>query len=115
VTTKIGLSGSEATVANPEVQSYQPREDFIGSSARALDGTLRTQIVALKRKWSVTWAAQEGVALSGLLTELRRLATLSWYPPEGGGPYAVQASNLRLKYMSGNVLRADVSCDLEQV
>lgn len=115
MTTKIGLSGSEITTSDPDVESYDVTITHIGASQRALDGTLRRQIVATKRRWVVTWRGQSGTSRSDLLTELMRQANLMWYPPDGGGPHTVQVNEFKQKFYSGSAVVADISATLEQV
>lgn len=115
MTTKIGLSGSEVTTSDPDVESYEVTINHIGGQQRALDGTLRRQIVATKRRWAVTWRAQTGTDRSNLLTELLRRENLTWYPPHGGGPHTVQVMEFRQKFYSGSALVADITATLEQV
>lgn len=89
VTTKIGLSGSEATVKNPAKNSYKKSNKQLGGSQRTADGTRKRHITATKGTWSVTWEMLDSTERSTLVTELNRQVTLSWQPPEGS-TYSVQ-------------------------
>jgi len=115
MTTKIGLAGAEVTVRTPDSESYQITSSLVGASERALDGTLRRQSVGLKRTWQVPWLGLSTPEYIVLITELTRNASLSWYPPEGGGPYTVLARDITVSYHSGAHAWTDVSCQLEEV
>ena len=114
MTTQIGLAGAEITTSDPDAPRYKPQYPKIESSNRTLDSTLRTQTVALKRRWNITWAAQTGSARTNLLAELNRLVNLSWKPPEGG-TYTVHASGIEEQPLSGATVYYDISCILEEV
>jgi hypothetical protein len=82
MTTKIGLSGSEATVPDPLInEPYEIGSGFIGASTRSINGTLLTHRAARKQTWRVIWRT---TAPDDITDELNRLANLSWQPPEGG-------------------------------
>ncbi len=96
MTTKIGLSGAEATVNDPLRNSeYEQRADQIGGAERALDGTRKRHLVAQKRRWTVTWVLTDA-ELSALTTELNRQADLSWQPPTGS-TFTVQCDNYTVR------------------
>ena len=85
MTCKLGLSGTEATFANPTVDpAYEEGPELLASSQRALDGTLQTCYVTHKMRWRLTWALLTTADKNTLLTELRRPSNLSWEPPTGG-------------------------------
>jgi hypothetical protein len=114
--TKIGIvGGGGTTIADPFVATYNIDRSKVESSQRALDGTLRSQVVALKRVWHVEWHGLAATPLSTLMTELDRLVNLAWYPPEGGGPITVKAKNIKQTALKGPFTRTNVTCDLEEV
>ena len=87
-TTKLGLSGSEVTVANPNVD-FVEYDEIIGASVRTLDGTLQTNYTATKKRWRVRWAYLTDAELTTLQTEIVRTSDLSWVPPSGDSTYTV--------------------------
>jgi len=114
--TKIGIvGGGGTTIADPFVAAYSVSPNKIENSQRALDGTLRSQVVALKRTWHCEWRGLAATPLSTLMTELERLVDLDWYPPEGGGAIKVHARNVKKNPIKGAFTRTNVTCDLEEV
>ncbi len=89
MTTKIGLAGSEATVADPDAESYEIETVIIGTSERTLDATLKTHTADYKKRWHVSWKGLTTAQASTITAELDRESNLSWYPPEGSS-YTVQ-------------------------
>ncbi len=84
MTNKIGLPGAEYTVpVEPDAGSYKIADAPVAQSQRAIDGTLHTFFAAAKKRWTVSWSGLSAAERDDLLDELRRLAHLSWQPPEG--------------------------------
>jgi len=84
MTTKIGLSGSEVTVADPDQREYRVETIILANSQRAGDGTLRTDFTTVKRRWTVPWKGLSAVDYAALWAELMRASHLDFEPPEGG-------------------------------
>lgn len=88
MSTKLGPSGSELTLAEPHVCRYNNK--LIGSSDRMWDGTYTTDYTADKDVWHVEWEELTEAQLtagSGVLTAADRSQALRWSPPdeeEGG-------------------------------
>lgn len=113
MTTKIGLSGSEASVPDPLLSDYVVEDNIIAGAERTLDGTLRTQFVAAKKRWpSVVWRGVTSTQRDTLLGELRRLAHLSWKPPESG-TFTVRVVSSSWRKL--NAARYEVTAELEEV
>jgi hypothetical protein len=112
MTTKIGISSSEATVPDPHLGTYRVELFFVQSSQRALDGTNRRQIIAQKRRWHIEWRAIPSATCTTIMNELNRTITLSFMPPEGG-TYNVHVNSYNITYVRGTA-RANIVCDLEQ-
>jgi hypothetical protein len=112
MTTKIGISGSEATVPDPHMDTYRYEPFFVQSSQRALDGTNRRQLVTQKRRWHVEWRMVDATMRSTIMTELNRAITLSFITPEGS-TYSVMVNSYNVSYKRGTS-RANIECDLEQ-
>lgn len=113
MTTKIGLSGSEATVPDPLLSEYVVEDNIIAGAERVLSGALRTQFVAAKRRWpSVVWRGVTSTQRDTLLGELRRLAHLSWQPPETG-TFTVKVVSSSWRKL--NAARYEVTAELEEV
>jgi len=113
MTTKIGLSGSEASVPDPLLGDYAVDDAIIAGAERTLDGTLRTQYVAAKKRWpNVVWRGVTSTQRDTLLGELRRLAHLSWKPPETG-TFTVRVVSSSWRKLSAT--RYEVTAELEEV
>ena len=112
MTTKIGLAGSEKAVPDPHRPGYAPAALPVANSERALDGTLNTTWVAMKRRWHVEWRLLTAAQHTTLWTELVRQAHLSWMPPEGG-TYTVRVTNATWRQTSATEYA--VEADLEEV
>lgn len=113
MTTKIGLSGSEASVPDPLLSDYVVEDNIIAGAERTLDGTLRTQFVAAKKRWpSVVWRGITSTQRDTILTELRRMAHLSWQPPESG-TFTVRVVSSSWRKL--NAARYEVTAELEEV
>lgn len=115
MTTKIGLSGSEATVLDPVVEpAYETTATQVGGVRRSLSGARIRHIAALKRTWSVTWAGMTAAQLTTLTAELSRQANLSWMPPDGG-TYTVQCDTYTASPMPQAPDYWQVTATLEEV
>lgn len=112
MTTKIGITGSEATVPDPYMETYRYELFFVQSSQRALSGTNRRQIAAQKRRWHVEWRMVNATMRSTIMTELNRTITLSFITPEGS-TYNVHVNSYNISYKRGTS-RANIECELEQ-
>lgn len=116
--TKIGLSGAEMTTPNPDAESYRVSIQTISYEERTLNGMLKTQFISQKHRWTVTWQGLSGTTLSGLKTELERLAHLKWYPPdepELASGYNVKVQNISYAPLTGSSIVESISCELEEV
>jgi len=110
MTTKIGLSGSEATVPDPLInEPYEIGSGFVGASVRTINGTLVTHRVARKQTWRVIWRTASPDTITD---ELDRLANLSWQPPEGG-TYTVVVREYRKRPLNASLYQIDAM--LEEV
>ena len=105
--------GASSTVADPFISTYGMDDSIIGSSERALDATLRTQVVARKRKWHVEWRGVGSTMQSTILGELVKTTTLAWTPTEGTA-YTVTCNSYKVQYVRKTAL-ANITCDLEEV
>jgi len=113
MTTKIGVSGNEATVPDPVYDGpYEQTPTMVGTSQRMIDGTRKRHIAAQKRTWRVVWAGLTSAQRATLTTELDRKADLSWKPPDGG-TYTVQIDSYTVEAFTQNTWR--VSVVMEQV
>lgn len=113
MTTKIGLTGSEANVPDPLLSEYVVEDNIIAGAERVLSGALRTQFVAAKKRWpSVIWRGVTSTQRDTLLGELRRLAHLSWQPPESG-TFTVKVVSSSWRKL--NAARYEVTAELEEV
>ena len=113
MTTQIGLSGSEATVPDPLLSEYVVEDNMISGAERVLSGALRTQFVVAKKRWPrVVWRGVTSAQLATLLGELRRLAHLSWKPPETG-TFTVRVVSSSWRKL--NAARYEVTAELEEV
>lgn len=91
MTTYLYPSGSsQTTVRDPDVE---PEENttvqVIGSSQRAVDGTLRQHRIAKKRRWVLTWTLLTEAELSAIEAMLDNDSTLEFKPPTLGTTYTV--------------------------
>ena len=115
MTTKIGLSGSEATVLDPVVEpAYEITATQLGGTRRTLSGARIRHIEAQKRTWSVTWSGMTSAQLTTLVTELNRQANLSWKPPDGG-TFTVQCDTFLTSPMPQAPDYWQVTATLEEV
>lgn len=115
MTTKIGLSGSEATVLDPVVEpAYEIVAMQLGGVRRTLSGARIRHIAAQKRVWNVTWSGMTSTQLTTLLAELNRQANLSWIPPNGG-TYTVQCDTYTQTPMPQAPTYWQVTATLEEV
>ena len=114
---KIGVSGSEYTLpSNPEAGDYQVGPVPLAGMARALDGSALTDFVADKLQWSGHWSALTAAQRDFIMTELRRQAHLSWYPPEAATTqYTVRVIEGHWAVTPGTSDVYDVYFALEQV
>jgi len=112
MTTKIGLSGSLATVPDPSKEMTQT-DVYIASHQRALDGAALSQYVAAKKSWKVSWKHLTATQLATLLTELRRQAHLVWEPPDSGS-YTIYVTEPPT-FKQTTATRYELSVSLEQV
>lgn len=84
MSTKLGVSGSEATLDQPSRCGVA--EEKIGQYRRMADGTLKLDYVAIKSSWRVSWSTlPKGGATSGrteIRTEALRTGELRWSPPD---------------------------------
>ena len=87
--------------------------DSVNGAERTLDGTLRTQYVVAKKRWpNVVWRGVTSAQLTTLLGELRRLAHLSWQPPETG-TFTVRVASSSWRKLSAS--HYEVTAELEEV
>lgn len=113
MTTSIGVSGSESSVPDPLLSEYTVEDNIIAGADRTLDGTLRTQFVAAKKRWpNVIWRGITSTQRDTLLGELRRLAHLSWQPPETG-TFTVRVASSSWRKLSAS--HYEVTAELEEV
>jgi hypothetical protein len=111
----IGLSGSAYTPpSDPDAESYKAGYREVGATRRALDGTLNSCWVALKRTWHAEWGGLTAAQKDSLMTELNRLSNLSWTPPEGT-TYTVRCTNREWQPQPDASTHCRVVCDLEEV
>jgi hypothetical protein len=111
MTTKIGLSGSEATVPDPIIsEPYEIGSGFIGASVRTVNGTLKTHRAARKQTWRVIWRTTSPDTITD---ELDRLSDLSWQPPEGGSYTVALQGNYRKMPLNASLYQIEAM--LEEV
>ena len=71
MTNKIGLTGSLYTIpVDPDTETYRVTSVMVAGSERTVDGTLKTDYVAEKRRWRVTWSKLTSAERDLLMTEL---------------------------------------------
>lgn len=92
MTTRLGLSGSEATLKELSARDIKVEQVPIAGSSRGLDGTLNTDYVAYKLRWTVAWTGLTSTQRDAIAAEVTRLSNLSWYPPTGSN-YTVKVNS----------------------
>lgn len=90
VTTQLYRTGQSAvTVRDPDGETYLSYVVRVQGEERALDGTLRQQVVATKRRWELTWTGLTSGEYATILGELQRTAPMTFSPPDEAGTYPV--------------------------
>ncbi len=115
MTNRIGLPGNLYTIpVEPDAGGYKVTEQSLGQSQRALTGALHTTFAAMKRRWAVSWSGLAAAQREVLLMELRRLAHLTWEPPEGAS-YTVKVASAGWSETPNAVDAYTVTSELEEV
>ena len=115
MTNKIGLTGSLYTIpVDPDTETYRVTSVMVAGSERTVDGTLKTDYVAEKRRWAVTWSKLTSTQRDLLMAELRRAADLEFEPYEGG-TFAVKVMNASWEVLQSTDDSYVVNATLEQV
>lgn len=90
MTTKLYASGgAEVIVREPDADGFQRSVVSLGSSVRALDGTLRQHYLSAKYIWSLKWSGLSSAEYATLLAEVERTVLMTFKPPDTTTTYQV--------------------------
>ncbi len=86
MTTKLGISGNEKLLPEPD-SPVSITNGLIGSSRRVADGTLKVDYITRKRSWAMRWSElteAQTLGTDGVVTEAIRASDLQFLPPDSG-------------------------------
>ncbi len=89
MTTQLYPYGGTAVIVRDPSASFRRAFRRVGASERAVDGTLRLHLVAVKYQWEVSWALLTDAERSVLETQLAYGGQMVWIPPDGATSYTV--------------------------
>lgn len=82
--------GSAQIIRDPDTMPAEgPMVQVIGSTQRAIDGSLRQHRIALKRRWDLSWTLLTDAELSTITAILDTNGPLIFQPASLGVPYTV--------------------------